>query len=295
VTIREALEGAADRVAKSGSDATTWDARLLLAHALGGASPLALDPRLTLDPSVASRFEAMWEKRLMGVPVQHLIGEGDFYGRPFHVDGRALVPRPETEVLLEQALKEAPAARRVLDAGTGSGIIAITYLLERPEASAVALDISLDALVLARENAMRHAVGARLSLLASDWLSALGTVRFDLVLSNPPYLAIGESPHLPPTVRDHDPRRALFAGEDGLTAIRQLLATLPPYIEPGGLLVFEIGFGQSEAVRSEILARPVWRFLRIEPDMEGIPRICLARLESAAQKVQRTRKPWTSS
>ncbi len=295
MTIREALEGAAEGVAKSGSDATTWDARLLLAHALGGASPLALDPRLTLDPSVASRFAAMWEKRLMGVPVQHLIGEWDFYGRPFRVDGRALVPRPETEVLVEQALKEAPAARRVLDAGTGSGIIAITYLLERPEASAVALDISLDALALARDNAMHHGVAPRLSLVASDWLSALGTARFDVVLSNPPYLAIGESPHLPPTVRDHDPRRALFAGEDGLAAIRQLLATLPPYLEPGGLLVFEIGFGQSEAVRSEILARPVWRFLRVEPDLEGIPRICLARLESAAEKVQRTRKPWTSS
>jgi len=295
VTIREALEGAADRVAKSGSDATAWDARLLLAHALGGASPLALDPRIALDPSVEGRFLAMWEKRLMGVPVQHLIGEWDFYGRPFRVDGRALVPRPETEVLLEQALKEAPAARRVLDAGTGSGIIAITYLLERPEASAVALDISLDALALARENAMRHGVGSRLALLASDWLSALGAARFDVVLSNPPYLAIGESPHLPPTVRDHDPRRALFAGEDGLAAIRQLLATLPPYLEPGGLLVFEIGFGQAEAVRSEILTRPVWRFLRIESDLEGIPRICLARLESAAEKVQRTRKPWTSS
>jgi|RhiMetdeSRZDD1v2_1073273.scaffolds.fasta_scaffold08748_11 release factor glutamine methyltransferase len=295
MTIGEILRDAADRTAAAKADATPWDARLLLAHALGGASPLALDPRLSLDPSVAGRFIAMWEKRLMGVPVQHLIGEWDFYGRPFRVDGRALVPRPETEVLLEQALKEAPAARRVLDAGTGSGIIAITYLLERPEATAVALDISLDALALARDNAVRHRVGPRLSLLASDWLSALGAARFDVVLSNPPYLAIGESPHLPPTVRDHDPRRALFAGEDGLTAIRQLLATLPPYLEPGGLLVFEIGFGQSEAVRSEILARPVWRFLRIEPDMEGIPRICLARLESAAERVHRTRRPWTSS
>ena len=295
MTIGEILRDAQDRIVAAKADATTWDARLLLAHALGGASPLALDPRLTLDPSVAGRFLAMWEKRLMGVPVQHLIGEWDFYGRAFRVDGRALVPRPETEILVEQALKEAPAARRVLDAGTGSGIIAITYLLERPEASAVALDISLDALSLARENAMRHAVGPRLSLVASDWLSALGNVRFDVVLSNPPYLAIGESPHLPPTVRDHDPRRALFAGEDGLTAIRLLLATLPPYLEPGGLLVFEIGFGQSEAVRSEILARPTWRFLRIEPDLEGIPRICIARLESAAEKVQRTRKPWTSS
>ena len=131
--------------------------------------------------------------------------------------------------------------------------------------------------------------------MCSDWLSALAGAQFDLVLSNPPYLAIGESPHLPPTVRDHDPRRALFAGDDGLAAIRLLLATLPALIEPGGLLVFEIGFGQGEAVRSEILARPVWRFLRIEDDLEGIPRICLARLESAAQRVQRNKRPWTSS
>lgn len=295
MTIREALERASERAARAGSDATTWDARLLLAHALGGASPLALDPRLALDPVVENRFSGLWEKRLTGTPVQHLIGEWDFYGRPFHVDNRALVPRPETEILVEQALKEAPSARRILDAGTGSGIIAITYLLERPEARAVALDVSLDALALARENARRHGVLPRLSLLASDWLSALGATRFDLILSNPPYLAIGESPNLPPTVRDHDPRRALFAGEDGLTAIRQLLATLPGYLEPGGLLVFEIGFGQSEAVRSEILARPVWRFARIEQDLEGIPRICIARLESAAERVQRTRKPWTSS
>ena len=144
---------------------------------------------------------------------------------------------------------------------------------------------------LGRQNAERHRVLPRLSLIASDWLSALGSTQFDLVLSNPPYLAIGESPHLPPTVRDHDPRRALFAGEDGLTAIRQLLASVPPFLAPEGLLVFEIGFGQAEAVRSEILARPIWRFLRVEPDLEGIPRICLARLESASERVNRIRKP----
>src|SRR5262245_17788730 len=153
MTIGEALRDAADRTAAAKADATPWDARLLLAHALGGASPLALDPRLTLDPSVAGRFIAMWEKRLMGVPVQHLIGEWDFYGRAFRVDGRALVPRPETEILLAEALRAAPGARRILDAGTGSGIIAVTFLLERPEARGVALDISLDALALARENA----------------------------------------------------------------------------------------------------------------------------------------------
>ena len=295
MTTGEILKDAAERAAKAGADASLWDARLLLAHALGGVSPLALDPRQTLDEAVAARFRSLWDRRLSGVPVQHLIGEWDFYGRTFRVDGRALVPRPETEILVELALKEAPAARRLLDAGTGSGIIAITCLLERPEATAVALDISFDALALARQNAALHGVLPRLSLVASDWLSALSASPFDVIVSNPPYLAIGESPHLPPTVRDHDPRRALFAGDDGLAAIRQLLATAAPYLAPGGLLAFEIGFGQGEAVRSEILARPVWRFLKIEPDLEGIPRICLARLESAAERVSRIRKPWTSS
>ena len=143
----------------------------------------------------------------------------------------------------------------------------------------------------------RHSIASspRLSLVASDWLSALAPTPFDVILSNPPYLAIGESPHLPPTVRDHEPRRALFAGDDGLAAIRQLLATASPYLAPGGLLVFEIGFGQGEAVRSEILTRPAWRFLKIEPDLEGIPRICLARRESSSERVSRIRKPWTSS
>ena len=292
MTIKELLEAAASRATAAGAEASAWDARLLLAHSLGGLSPLSLDPRLTLDPVVSQRFERLWEKRLTGSPVQHLIGEWDFYGRPFRVDGRALVPRPETEILVEQALREAGDARRILDAGTGSGIIAITFLLERPQASAVALDISVDALALARQNAERHGVLPRLRLVASDWLSALsGTPpRFDLVLSNPPYLALGESPHLPPTVRDHDPRRARFAGDDGLLAIRQLLASLPAVLEPGGLLVFEIGFGQSEAVRSEILARPVWRYVRVEPDLEGIPRICVARLESGAERVQRIKR-----
>jgi len=295
VTTGEILRAAAESAAAAGSDASPWDARLLLAHSLGGLSPLALDPRQTHDEALAARFFGLWGRRVAGEPVQHLIGEWDFYGRTFRVDKRALIPRPETEVLVSQALKAAPDARRALDAGTGSGIIAITYLLEQPAASAAALDISLDALALARENASRHGVLGRLSLLASDWLSALGPVQFDLVMSNPPYLAIGEAPHLPPTVRDHDPRRALFAGDDGMAAIRQLLATVPAVLAPGGLLVFEIGFGQSEAVRSEILTRPAWRFVGIEDDLEGIPRICLVRRESAAERVGRIRKPWTSS
>jgi release factor glutamine methyltransferase len=241
-----------------------------------------------------ARFSGLWDKRITGVPVQHLIGEWDFYGRPFRVDGRALVPRPETEILLEQALKEAPDARRVLDAGTGSGIIGITYLLEKPQARAVALDISVDALVLARENAARHGVLDRFALVASDWLSAHWRQRdFDEAIADANE-AIRLNPNLAAAYATRGAAHG-SKGEDGLGAIRQLLATAAAFMAKDGLLVFEIGFGQAEAVRSEILNRPVWRFLKIEPDLEGIPRICLARLESSAERVSRIRKPWTSS
>jgi release factor glutamine methyltransferase len=211
------------------------------------------------------------------MPVQHLLGEWDFYGRAFTVDRRALVPRPETEVLVAAALREAPAARRVLDLGTGSGVLAITYLLERPESRAIALDASLEALTLARANAARHGVLERLGLAASDWLAALGSRPFDLALSNPPYLAFSEGASLPRTVREHDPARALFAGEDALAAIRHLLNELPRLLEPGALFLFEIGYGQSEAVEEEVRARHRWRFQRIEPDLDGIPRVAIAR------------------
>ncbi len=277
MTIKELLDRSALQSRERQSDATAWDARLLLAHLLGGRNPLGLDLKAALDPASEARFEAVWGRRLEGIPVQHLVGEWDFYGRPFRVDNRALVPRPETEILLAQALEEAPNALRILDAGTGSGIIAISYLLERPEARAVALDISPDALALARENAARHGVLGRMQLLASDWLSAIAVTPFDAVLSNPPYLALGEAPHLPKTVRDHDPRRALFSGDDGMKAIRHLLETAVDFLAPGGLLVFEIGFGQAPEVERELRGRVSWSFLRIEPDLEGIPRVALAR------------------
>ena len=244
---------------------------------MGGRNPLSLDARQELDAASAAKFESLWARRLAGTPVQHLLGEWDFYGRSFFVDRRALVPRPETEALVTAALREAPRARRLLDAGTGSGVIAITWVLEHGDSRAVALDASVAALGLARANAGRHGVLARLSLVASDWLRALGPTRFDLALSNPPYLALSEAATLPRTVRDHDPARALFAGEDSLAAIRHLLSELPQRLEPGAFFLFEIGYGQADAVRREISSRPPWRFVRIEEDFNGIPRVAVAR------------------
>jgi release factor glutamine methyltransferase len=278
VTVRERLFEAESRARHIGSDATEWDARILLAHAVGHGKPLALDPREDVAHDAASRFDSLWDRRLEGVPVQHLVGEWDFFGRPFFVDRRALVPRPETELLIETALTQAPGARRVIDLGTGSGVLAVTWLLERPDSRAVAVDASIEALSLARTNARRHAVDGRLELAAGDWTAALSRgTHFDLAISNPPYLALGDAADLSPTVRDHDPAAALFSGEDGLDAIRRLLDGLPRHLTSGAPFLFEIGAGQSFGVEREVSARAAWRLDRIVPDLAGIPRVAVAR------------------
>ena len=276
--VGERLFEAESRARRAGSDATPWDARVLLAHAVGHGKPLALDPVAEIGAGVASTFEDLWGRRISGVPVQHLLGEWDFFGRPFFVDARALVPRPETELVIETALAETPAARRVLDLGTGSGILAVTWLAERPESRAVAVDVSTVALALARANGARHSVLDRLQLVAGDWTSPLsGRETFDLAMSNPPYLALGEAADLSPTVRDHDPATALFAGDDGLDAIRRLLSDVPSHLAPGVPFLFEIGAGQAEAVAREVAVREWWRLDRIVSDLAGIPRVVVAR------------------
>ena len=259
-------------------DATPWDSRILLAHSLGLRNPLALDPLQDVPGAAAARFERLWEERLSGVPVQHLVGEWDFFGRPFTVDSRALVPRPETELLVETVLEESPDAARLVDLGTGSGILAVTWLLERPAGRAIAVDGSTEALALARTNARRHGVLDRLALVASDWVSTLSNGEpFDVAVSNPPYLAFGDASGLTATVREHDPEAALFSGPDGLDAVRHLLDAVPPLLRAGAAFVFEIGAGQSAAVESEVARRAAWRFSRIAPDLAGIPRAVVLR------------------
>lgn len=273
MTVGEALRRATDLAHEGRSEATTWDARILLAHTLGHANPLALPPAAPLPDALAARFEGLWRKRLSGVPVQHLVGEWDFFGRPFRVDSRGLIPRPETEVLVLQSIGAAPGARRILDLGTGSGIVAITLLKELPGARALALDASVQALALARENGKRLGVSARLWLAGSDWLTAIDAPPFDLVVSNPPYLARSESRGLSRTVAEHDPELALYGGDDGLESIRQILDAVPRVLLPGAPFLFEIGFGQARDVERETRSRAAWRFDGIAEDMAGIPRV----------------------
>jgi release factor glutamine methyltransferase len=278
MNVRSVLEAAEGVARENAAEATPWEARLLLAHSVGHGRPLALDPREELPAEVESLFRHLWDRRVSGVPVQHLVGEWDFFGRAFTVDARALVPRPETELLVETALAEAPGAGRALDLGTGSGIVAVTWLLERPDSRVVALDASTDALALASVNARRHGVADRLELCASDWTSAIGdNAIFDIALSNPPYLPLGDARGLSHTVRDHDPAAALFSGEDGLDAIRRLLDVLPRHLAPGRPFVFEIGAGHGSPLEREVAARRAWRLEKIVPDIAGIPRIAVAR------------------
>jgi release factor glutamine methyltransferase len=253
------------------------DARILLAHVLGRPSPASLDARAAVEPADEERFASLWRRRESGEPVQYILGEWDFYGRTFRVDPRALIPRPETEHLVEEARREAPSPRRIVDLGCGSGILAVTLALEFPAAFVVGIDRAVAALALARENARRHGVERRAALAASDWLSSVASARFDLAVANPPYVAAADRQALPPSVRDFEPAEALFAGDDGLSEIRRLLAAAPAVVVPGGAFLFEIGFSQAESVRSAVAARPEWEWRRAVADLAGIPRVVVLR------------------
>lgn len=277
-TARGLLDEAAALARDAGSDATAWDAKILLADALGRKNPLAIDPIGEIPSDATQRFREAWRRRIAGQPVQHILGEWDFFGRTFAVDDRALIPRPETEILAAAVLAEPGSAGHLFDAGTGSGVLAITLLAERPSARAVAVDFSIAALALARANARRHDVSPRLHLAASDWSSALAGASFDLAVSNPPYVPEVDAERLSPTVRDHEPSTALYGGDDGLWAVHVLLDELPRVLAPGAPFLWEIGFGQAAAVEADVRRRPEWRFERIVADHAGIPRVVAARL-----------------
>jgi release factor glutamine methyltransferase len=256
---------------------TLRGSRHLLAHLVGARSPLALRPDEAVPEPAARRFQELSALLLRGTPVQYLIGEWDFFGRPFFVDERALIPRPESEHLVEEALREAASPRRILDLGCGSGILAVTLALEFPGSRVVGVDRSLAALALSCENARRHSVGSRSAFLASDWAAALGGAKFDLAVANPPYVALADRGSLPPGVRDFEPPEALFAGPDGLAEIRRLLDDLPGRLEAGAPFLFEFGFGQRDAVAEEIRRRGRWTLERIVEDLAGIPRVAVLR------------------
>lgn len=272
MTGAEALRRAAETLAQAGIPDARTDARALLAHAL------TLDPaRLTLHlpdpvpPLAEARLDAALKARLTRQPISQIIGKRLFWGRSFKVTPDVLDPRPETETLVATALEE-PFAW-VLDLGTGSGCILLTLLAERPLSQGIGADLSPQALAVARQNAETIAPRARLVL--SDWCQAVEG-HFDLITSNPPYIAASEMPHLAPEVRDFEPQMALTPGGDGLDAYRAIAREAPARLLPGGRLIVEIGPTQGRAV-ADLFRQAGLRSVEIRPDLDGRDRVVLAR------------------
>ena len=251
--------------------ASPREAHLLLGQVLGlGEASLLARDDAELSDDDAARFAALLERRLAGEPIAYLVGSKEFFGRPFAVDRRVLVPRPETEHIVEAVLELAeslPPLPRVLDLGTGSGCIAVTLALELSASRVTATDRSQAALAVARANA--HALGARVDFLAAEWAGPLRVESFDLLVSNPPYL----DPRGPvmPEVAAWEPPSALWAGPDGLDAYRELLIGLAA-ARPGTPLLLEIGVGQA-APLAELAAITGWRIATVHRDLAGIERV----------------------
>jgi release factor glutamine methyltransferase len=262
----------------SGGDYAPFEAEELLARA--AARPRSWFHARRAEPANAAAgaaFEALVARRAAGEPLQYLLGEWEFLGRTFHVDPRALIPRHETEGIVEAARAVTPDARALLDLGTGSGVLAVSLALERPDARVLALDRSPSALALAAANARRHGVRDRVTPLASDWLSAFHPrAQFDLAVSNPPYVPEADAPHLTKTVSNFEPALALYGGTDGLDPLRTLLAMLPPFLAPGAPFIFEFGYAQARDVSALVETSGAFRLATVRLDAAGIPRTATA-------------------
>jgi release factor glutamine methyltransferase len=254
VTLNEAFVGAAAALRQAGIDTPELDARALLCHAAGLSHEAYIaNPRDELAAATLTRLDQAVTRRLKREPVSRITGSREFYGRSFSLGPQALDPRPDTETLIEAALgvierrggRDQPV--RLLDLGTGTGCILITLLAELPQAEGVGTDLSPAALDLAAANAMRLGVGSRAAFVVADWLDGIGG-KFDLILSNPPYIASGEIAGLAQEVAAYDPVLALDGGVDGLDAYARIAAGAPAVLAEGGRLLVEIGAGQAAQV-----------------------------------------------
>jgi len=286
LTIADALREVATALRVAGLAEPRRESGSLLSHVMGRDQAfLITHADETLTTAELSTLRDAVARRAAGEPFQYIAGRQEFYGLEFEVNTDVLIPRPETELLVETALEllketEAPV---VCDVGTGSGCIAVALLHERQDARGFALDVSPPALAVATRNAERHGVGERLRLLVSDCFDALGVgehegVRFDLVASNPPYVAEADIEGLQREVREHEPRVALTPGGDGLSIVRRLVAEAPRYLKSGGHLLLEIGFDQHERVAA-LVDTEVWTLLDIHKDLQGIPRTVALKLK----------------
>jgi release factor glutamine methyltransferase len=281
MTLRQALTAAATQLAEDEHlrAIATRDAELLLLHTLQiSRATLIAYPDRELPADQEILYQNLIVRRLQHEPIQYIIGQQEFYGLKFHVTPSVLIPRPETEHLVEAVLKLLPADQplKIADVGTGSGAIAIALATHLPRATITAVDISPDALTVAARNAHENKVADRICFLPSDLLNAVpsGEEPFDAIVSNPPYIPNTDRSSLHPQVRDHEPATALFAGETGLDIYSRLIPQAYNALKQNGLLALEIGYGQQIAL-TELLSH--WESVSFLEDLQQIPRVALAR------------------
>ena len=289
-TLRHALDAAAKILANGPHPGRARrDSETLLLHVLRRDAPeinlawLIAHEGDECAPDSAAAFHGLIERRFAGEPMQYITGEAEFYGLPFRVNRDVLIPRPETELLVEKAIEMAQRLRppgvkpapRIVDVGTGSGAIAVALARALPFAEIAATDISAAALAVARANAERNGVAGRIRFLEGDLLDAIGGGSFDFVLSNPPYVPDSDRTTLDVEVRDYEPAQALFAGEDGMAIYRRLLPAARNALVAGGTLLLEIGHGQRAEMQT-LLEQEGFAAIEFFRDLQGIPRVAMA-------------------
>jgi len=257
-------------------DRARQDAETLLLHVLGKGKAWLLahlDDELPEDH--AARFTELLERRFNGEPIQYITGETEFYGLTFRVTPDVLIPRPETEHLIEKVLELAGSfpVPRIVDIGTGSGAIPVALGHKLPHVQITTIDLSSAALAIAQENAQRNEVNLR--FLPGDLLAPVSEEKFEIIVSNPPYVPEADRPTLAVEVRDHEPALALFAGADGLDIYRRLIPQAFARLVPGGFVALEIGYGQSAAIEA-LLVAATFEKIEFVPDLQGIQRVAVA-------------------
>jgi release factor glutamine methyltransferase len=282
MNLREALTAASLQLGQHPdlAETATRDAELFLLHTLHKPRTILFtDPTRSLSPEETTAFEENIARRMKLEPIQYITGTQEFFGLDFHVTPAVLIPRPETELLVEAVLELMPADKslRIADIGTGSGAIAVAVAKHLPLATITALDLSAPALVIADHNAKANQVADRIRFVESDLLAGVAGETFDAILSNPPYIPTTDRSTLHPQVRDHEPHSALFAGTTGMDIYARLIPLAYEALVPGGLLALEIGYGQLETI--EVLLQG-WTDVTHRDDLQGIPRTVLARRPS---------------
>lgn len=281
MNLADALTAAAASLQASGIAESRREASSLLSFILSRpGSFLFAHPEYELTTEEQVRFDECVQRRAKREPFQYITGRQEFFGHEFEVGPGILIPRPETEILVEAAIDRLAGIElpKFLEIGVGSGCISISILYAVPTATAIGIDLSPIALETTGRNAEKHRVANRLILHKGDLFEGVSG-KFDLIVSNPPYIPEAEIAALQPEVRDFEPYSALSGGADGLDIIRRIIATAPGFMAVGGTLLIEIGFGEAEAVRG-LLAPPTWENCEFVPDLQGIPRILSAKLVS---------------